>query len=1315
MDLLHIQPSEEEGEATQEESEGTGEQEEGGVEASSPTGSTTGEETDEDSEPEPPHVIRRKVSFADSFGLNLVSVKEFDNPDVAELGVNRATKNEAARQPEEFYVSCLFTVPSSPEELEQRLQEQMVELESIELLPGTTTLRGTVRVVNLCYNKSVCARISLDRWTSFFDLSAEYVPGSSDWKTDRFTFQHTLAPPFQREGTRVEICLRYETSAGTFWANCKEMNYVLFCHQKGHVKEHEVQVQEESIGCTRKRSCLKANRRGCAEEKTRKSSNPSTAVADATLKAEEADSGSSSDVQSLLYWEEHRPLVESKKSRNRAERMARVQGFLSQKRQPVSQAHSRDSANGQKLSQPLSTLWGNCAGHLHKHQKKHSVESPQVLTYHQIPLLTLDWNNDGARKAGTAADTDDIRAGGAEMNSSKAPEEKTAGTSPVSDTRGTGRSAGGKKSPVCNVWQAFVNGLSCTDHSGAPQSEWLQTAVSPSNEKGPNAPRVASSQEPECPSAPSHAHASDSRQPLSDTRQIAPANVAANTEARRPATQDAAQRSQTRSAVDTPRESCLEGATPVSEGRADSSAECHKRAIGERERDGRAEGRGRDEPSADLVTSSGESGTTGTTATPQSHNATAADKILRGARRDGGFSPCGEGEVRGTTHNGMDDTLAFRGTIRMGTRDGERFVFSASRQGMEERSMENRGAADEEILRPRKTVECKIPQRCTDEKQQEECMLNEDREDPIQANDSDTKTNAGESNSSQTYVRRSQMTPGRFKLEESEREDVASNDKDSEVSKRTQVEPCSSTAINAIKTLTGAEEGIVQVLNEEQRHKALKHNSSWKTGTTSIIWGAHNKRTRSIKAGERECTDRSEHSTVTQMQGNAVQSETEQQVVVTNPTEEGKGLSYEGIIAKQLGINGAPRSRQTVESREMKNAVHGDHDTFRRSLSDKCSQTPVEVVQTSPEEVTRKEDTSTEPEHQPQTFKRRREDMSRRDEDDSGSIEKLKIEVPGKLIGNAEIAPGETENEMSAEVESCSRVEYRKLSVGTKDPITAERATALEARASAWEEAAIERFADDLVRRIWEEVFCRNERAAIRDTDSVDGMGGTPAATPDTTRDCHHSFEKDFNDAFESSALSLTHLPTDPNVSLCQGPEPTLAPKGKAPPPEETRESLTTTAEQTHFLSPPHTGWNSRDSGPIFTVGSSRSLIESASSPAKDQVNYTQGREETGRPIEDLSVARREGFNPSARTSHKPLSSASGIRKEPGGVSWRRVLHSLGLFTSLLICILLVAGFSLVVFLSDFQAFFALYAVSSGWWFYERKRHRGMKSKGMVG
>lgn len=232
------------------------EEEEGERESSSHRGSTdeSNESDDGDSEPEPPRVIRRKVSFADALGLDLVSVKEFDSADVTEPEVAGPPEAEV-KDSDEYYLSCLFTVPSSPEELDQRLQDQNLELESIELLPGTTVLRGMVRVVNLCFSKTVFVRISLDSWKSHFDLLAQYVPGSSDGETDRFAFRLTLEPPFDREGARVEFCLRYEISGGSFWANNRDMNYVLFCHRR--VKEVR---EKEEINHRGKRSCLKANR-----------------------------------------------------------------------------------------------------------------------------------------------------------------------------------------------------------------------------------------------------------------------------------------------------------------------------------------------------------------------------------------------------------------------------------------------------------------------------------------------------------------------------------------------------------------------------------------------------------------------------------------------------------------------------------------------------------------------------------------------------------------------------------------------------------------------------------------------------------------------------------------------------------------------------------------------------------------------------------------------------------------------------------------------------------------------------------------------
>lgn len=208
----------------------------------------------EEFEPEPSltSVVRRRVSFADAFGLDLVSVKEFDN----------RVETAKGREGEDYQLSCIFSVPASDEELVLRLRQDKLELESIELLPGSTTIRGTVRVLNLSYHKVVYVHATLDGWQSHFDQLAEYVPGSSDGETDRFSFTLTLMTPFPSSGAKVEFCLRYESSTGLYWANNGGMNYVLFCHQRGgralKEKEEEKERETEENNQKGKKSCLKA-------------------------------------------------------------------------------------------------------------------------------------------------------------------------------------------------------------------------------------------------------------------------------------------------------------------------------------------------------------------------------------------------------------------------------------------------------------------------------------------------------------------------------------------------------------------------------------------------------------------------------------------------------------------------------------------------------------------------------------------------------------------------------------------------------------------------------------------------------------------------------------------------------------------------------------------------------------------------------------------------------------------------------------------------------------------------------------------------
>uniref|UniRef100_A0A668SRD0 CBM21 domain-containing protein n=1 Tax=Oreochromis aureus TaxID=47969 RepID=A0A668SRD0_OREAU len=195
-----------------------------------------------------------RVSFADAKGLNLVQVKEFDTWDVPKLPGYDTSDGEGNDEDEYILSPLNFSLPLLTEELLTKVQEQKVELEKIELLPGTTIVKGVVRVLNISFTKAIYVRTTLDCWSSHFDLLAEYIPGSSDGLTDCFSFTLTLWPPFRDEGARVDFCLRYETPVGTFWANNANKNYVLSCFRR--TKEND-QPQKENVN---KKSCLKTAR-----------------------------------------------------------------------------------------------------------------------------------------------------------------------------------------------------------------------------------------------------------------------------------------------------------------------------------------------------------------------------------------------------------------------------------------------------------------------------------------------------------------------------------------------------------------------------------------------------------------------------------------------------------------------------------------------------------------------------------------------------------------------------------------------------------------------------------------------------------------------------------------------------------------------------------------------------------------------------------------------------------------------------------------------------------------------------------------------
>ncbi|KGL80815.1 Protein phosphatase 1 regulatory subunit 3A [Tinamus guttatus] len=198
----------------------------------------------EEEEADPPGTIARKVSFADAFGFDLVSVKEFDTWEVPTISQNDYKEDEVFPE-EEFFLSQLFTLPASQEELLQKVREQKVLLESIVFLPGVTCMNGIIRVLNISFEKTVYVRMTLDDWRSYYDILAEFMPNSCGNETDQFCFKISLVPPYQQDGAKVEFCIRYETSAGIFWANNDDKNYTLICHRKENAAKVDNKAHRE--------------------------------------------------------------------------------------------------------------------------------------------------------------------------------------------------------------------------------------------------------------------------------------------------------------------------------------------------------------------------------------------------------------------------------------------------------------------------------------------------------------------------------------------------------------------------------------------------------------------------------------------------------------------------------------------------------------------------------------------------------------------------------------------------------------------------------------------------------------------------------------------------------------------------------------------------------------------------------------------------------------------------------------------------------------------------------------------------------------
>ncbi|XP_067269816.1 uncharacterized protein si:ch211-167b20.8 isoform X2 [Pseudorasbora parva] len=171
----------------------------------------------------------RRVSFADSTGAELVDVRLFvafdsDEEDDSRWEEEEARYRKTYREPT-YRVWPEFQALAGTE-LALAVHNNKLEVESVASVPDESlSFEVIVRVLNISFHKSVYVRSTMDGWINHFDYPAEYVQGSNDGETDKFSVKLSFASPYLFNGARIDFVVRYETSDGEFWANNSGMNY----------------------------------------------------------------------------------------------------------------------------------------------------------------------------------------------------------------------------------------------------------------------------------------------------------------------------------------------------------------------------------------------------------------------------------------------------------------------------------------------------------------------------------------------------------------------------------------------------------------------------------------------------------------------------------------------------------------------------------------------------------------------------------------------------------------------------------------------------------------------------------------------------------------------------------------------------------------------------------------------------------------------------------------------------------------------------------------------------------------------------------
>ncbi|XP_044515469.1 protein phosphatase 1 regulatory subunit 3C-like [Gracilinanus agilis] len=175
-------------------------------------------------------LAKKRVVFADTKGLALITIHNFScgiiNSKEELPFQNRILQLAPACVPPGSSYVLAFSQPLDDYGRFCRcLQAQKVCLEQCAV--QGRFLQGTIRVLNLGYEKVVQMRITFNAWTSYHDVPCVYVPQLFRGEIDIFSFQVALPQGPPGPAGTIQFCFSFQCVQQIYWDNNQGYNYHL--------------------------------------------------------------------------------------------------------------------------------------------------------------------------------------------------------------------------------------------------------------------------------------------------------------------------------------------------------------------------------------------------------------------------------------------------------------------------------------------------------------------------------------------------------------------------------------------------------------------------------------------------------------------------------------------------------------------------------------------------------------------------------------------------------------------------------------------------------------------------------------------------------------------------------------------------------------------------------------------------------------------------------------------------------------------------------------------------------------------------------